>query len=385
MQKLTHDAVEKLLGLESTPKVTIYMPLEATASPPHITENQIRFKNLIHKAVDELKARGDTSKLELELDAVLDKHYDDLEFWKEARRGILLCATPKVMEMFNLPVDTEEYVAVDDSFHLAPILALLGDDRRYYVLTLAQQEPKIYQGDMYGLQSMDIGLPKNLRAALGIDEPNQKSENQGSAVGTSMRTGWFNGRGGARDPMDNDRLKFFHLIDSILHDKLDRSLPLILSGIEAETVEFKNLSKYPGILDSSIEGNHTDTRPDELFAKAWPIVMKELVQPEHKAAREEYERLQGANPERVASDKKAITSAVEQGRVDKLLAMMSSVTTDTVQDKVESVFRITFPEPESSRTVNHLACQVWQMSGKVFSLLPNEMPNGAPMVARLRY
>lgn len=385
MQKLTHEALARLLTADDSPKVTIYMPLEASASPPHITENQIRLKNLIHAAVKELEDSGDTSKLGDRLCSLLDEARDDLEFWKDKRRGILLCAAPGMLQWFDLPVDTEEYVAVDDTFHLAPVLALTGDARDYYVLALAQQHPKLYKGDMYGLEPADIGLPRSIREGLGIDEPNQKTENQGSATGPSTSTGWFNGRGGARDPADIDRLRFFHLIDKLLHDNLDRSLPLILAGIDAETAEFRGLSKYPRIMQAAITGNQTDSRLEDLHQRAQMIVTAELVKPEHDAAREEYERLSGANPERVAGDRKAIMAAAEQGRIDKLLATMSNQTTDTVQDKVESVLRISFPDKDFSRTLNNLAALVWRMSGRIVSLLPHEMPNGSLMVARLRY
>ncbi|HSH17894.1 MAG TPA: hypothetical protein VK978_00775 [Candidatus Saccharimonadales bacterium] len=385
MQKITQDSIAQLLELQASPKVTLFIPLEASAAPPHITENQIRLKNLIHEAVKQLDAMGEDSKLGKELCAYLDEHHDNMDFWKSQSPGLLICAAPGQIQAFSLPVDTEEYVAVDEMFHLAPVLALLNDAREYYVLALAQQSPKLYKGDMYGLEEAGIALPVSMRVGLGIDEPNQKSENQGSATGSSLNTGWFNGRGGARDPMDNDRVKFFHLIDKILHDKADRNMPLVLAGIDAENAEFRDLSKYQHILQGTVTGNHTETRPKELFEKVHPIIMEELVMPEHAAALEEYERLSGANPDRVAGDEKSIVAAAEQGRIDKLLAMMSRHTTDTVQDKVQSVLRISFPEPARSKKLNNLAMQVWQMSGKIISLLPSEMPNGAPMVARLRY
>jgi hypothetical protein len=385
VQKITHEDIQELLSLEETPKVTLYIPLETTAAPPQLSENQIRFKNLIHKAVDELHVKNDASKLGQELRDLLESAQNDIDFWKDRTSGMLLCTTPGMVRIFDLPVDTEEYAAVDDTFHLAPVLALLGDAREYYVLALAQQNPKIFKGDMYGLEIMDIGLPTTMREALGIDEPNQQSENQGSATGSSLRTGWFNGRGGARDPQDVDRLRFYHLIDKMLCEKLDRSSPLILAAIDSESAGFCDLSKYPKKLQGTVPGNHTETRTEELFEKVYPIVQKELVQPEHDAAREEYERLSGANPSKVARDHDTIMEAAEQGRIDKLLAAMGRHTTDTVQDKIESVFRISFPEKEKSRLLNKLAIKVWQMSGKVMSLMPHEMPHDAPMVARLRY
>lgn len=385
MQKLTHDAVQSLMAVEATPKVTLYIPLEVSAAPPAITENQIRFKNLIHTAVEQLKARQDDSKLGIALCDTLERHYEDLEFWKGQGRGLLVCAAPGMMEMYRLPMDTEEYVAVDDTFHLAPILALLNDSKEYYVLALAQQNPKLYKGDMYGLEPADITLPANIRVALGIDEANQKSENQGSATGSSLNTGWFNGRGGARNPQEADRLRFYRLLDEQIRDVDTTGLPLILAATDAETVEYRDNSKYPHILNGIIAGNHTETRPEELFEKAYAIVHAELIRPEHVAVREEYERLSGANPDRVADDTDSILEAAEQGRIDKLLATMTRHTTDTVHDKVEAVMRISFPEPAISKTLNRLATRVWQMSGKVLSLMPHEMPHGASMVARLRY
>lgn len=390
MQKISHDAVSELLTSTAAPAVTvtIYIPMETTASPPHITENQIRFKNLIHKADTELKAKdgkGDESKLGQELCNLLDTYYDDLEFWKAQTRGLLICAAPGNVQMFNLPVDTEEYVSVDDGFHLAPILALLGDAHEYYILALAQQHPRLYKADMYGASEVEGVLPTSLADALRIDELNVENENQGSATGSSMNTGWFNGRGGAHDLANVDRSKYFHRLDKMIYEKLDKSLPLILTGTEDETAEFRSISSHPKILQGTIAGNHTETPANELFEKALDIVNAELVAPAHQAAREEYEQISGANPDRVAHTHAAIMEAAEQGRVDKLLAMMSRHTTDTVQDKVESVFRITFPSADHSKILNKLAAKVWQMRGKVVSLLPNEMPNGAPMVARLRY
>jgi hypothetical protein len=385
MEKITHAAITELLELDSTPKVTIYGPLELGSAPPHITENQIRFKNLVRSAIEQLKAKGDTSKLSRDLEDMLSSNYDNLEFWKDNGRALLICAAPGMARLFQLPIASEEYVSVDDGFHLAPVLALLEDAKEFYILTLAQQNPKLYKGDMYGLMEIDAGLPRSLREGLGIDEPNQKSESQGSATGLSTRTGWFNGRGGSRDPMDNDRLKFFHMIDARLMEKTDRSLPLLLAGIDAEIAEYRSISKYPKLMEGFIAGNHTECQPTELFEKAQAIVHSELIQPEHDAAREEYERLSGANPDRVAHDKDSIMTAAEQGRIDKLLTQFSRNTTDTVTDRVASVLRISFPAEEMSQTLNKLAAAVWAQSGKVISLLPDEMPNGAPMVARLRY
>lgn len=386
MQNISREAVEKLLATtEPQPAVTIYAPMHTTASPPHISENQIRLKNLIHRASEELGKHGDQKQLSDQLQEMLDTTHDDLNFWESQTPGLLICARPGMIEMFHLPIDTDEYVAVDEAFHLAPVLAIMNEEQPYYVLTVAQHGPKLFRGDMYGLKETDVQLPESVYAGLNIDEENQQSENQGSATGPSTNTGWFNGRGGARDPREEDRARFFRMIDNIIYNSADRSLPLILAGIDAETIEYRMLSKYPQILEGTISGSFGDAKPDGLFDRAYAIIEKELIMPAREAALEEYQRLEGANPDKVARDKKSIQEAAEQGRVDKLLAMMGRYTTDTIRDTAASVAKITFPEPEVSKTLNRLALKVWQMSGTIVNLQSNKMPHGALMVARLRY
>jgi hypothetical protein len=394
MEKLNREAVDFLLAQKAKPAITIYAPMIPSGAPPHISENQIRLKNLVHAATNELGPHGAEHELSKTLLETYDKLNADMGFWESQTSGLLVCANSEGITMFNLPMDTEEYVAIDDQFHLAPILGLLADDRQFYVLTIAQQDPRLYKGDMYGLQPVDIKLPASVTDALNIDEANQKSENQGTATGPSSQgaasspasgRGWFNGRGGARNPQEADRIRFFRVLDAVVMDKTDRALPMILGGTESEIVEFRSVSKLPHLLEGTIPGNHADTETATLFEHARKIIQQEIIEPEHAAAVEEYTRLSGANPDRVANDQKTIKSAAEQGRIDKLLASVYRNTSDTVSDSFADVLRITFPGKDNSRTLNNLAVTVWQMSGKVVNVLPNQIPNNALMVARLRY
>jgi hypothetical protein len=394
MEKLNREAVDLLLASSAKPAVTIYAPMIPSGAPPHISENQIRLKNLMHAAASELGPHGAEHELSKMLLETYDKLNADIEFWESQTPGLLICANSEGLKMFNLPLDTEEYVAIDDQFHLAPVLGLLADDRQFYLLTIAQQNPRLYKGDMYGLHVADVKLPASIADALNIDEANQKSENQGTATGPSSQGaasspasggGWFNGRGGAKNPQEADRMRFFRVLDAVVMDKADRSLPIILGGTESEIAEFRSISKHPHILNGTIPGNQADTETANLFDQAYKIIQHELIEPDHAAAVEEYTRLSGANPDRVAHDQKAIKSAAEQGRIDKLLASVYRNTTDTVSDSFADVIRITFPGKDNSRTLNNLAVTVWQMSGKVVNVLPDQIPNNALMVARLRY
>lgn len=390
MEKITRDSILELLNQEvAYPAVTIYMPTHRIATSPNITEDTIRFKNLIHRAVEMVKAeakdRPESKKVAQELCDQLAQKSDDMSFWESRTEGLLICAHPGMMKMYNLPMDTDEYVGLDGQFHLAPLLGMLQDAREYYVLAIAQHNPMLYKGDEYGLELMDIGLPESVNAALNIDENNQQSEQQRSARGGSLNTIAFNGRGGARDPRENDLAMFMRIIDNTLNNKLDRSKPLILAGVDAEIAEYRSMSKYPNILQGAVSGNYSSNShaTDELFEKSYAVIREEVIEAGHRAAIDEYERLKGA--ERVAGTNKDIAEAAEQGRIDTLFVRMTRYTRDTIRDNMKAVTKLTFPDGEFAKTMNEMAIKVWRMSGRVVCLDYAEIPKESPMVATLRY
>ena len=386
MEFLNQDNVRELIDTEiKGSAVTVYIPMTSAGSSPGILEKQTRFRDLMKQAATRVEEKDPSSKLLKEFKQKEAELMADDSFWQDQTQGLLICASEGVWKTFHLPYETEEYVSVNDSYFLAPVLSILSDAQDYYVLTIVQQNPKLFKGDMYGLREADLTLPKDIIAADHIDEKNQKSENQGSAVGSSMNTGWYNGRGGAKNPQENDRMKYFRIIDNAVNKFVHDNTPLILAGIDSEIAEYRGMSKYPNILQTHIGGSHGDARAHQLLAEAQHIIEEEVVRPAHQAAIESYENIHGAFPERSADNKADIVEAAEQGRVGTLLVRITRATTNAVKGTLDAATRITFPDPEMSETLNQLAIKVWKMSGKIIGLSNDEMPHGAPMLAQLRY
>lgn len=386
MEKLDNDNLQELTSSVIPPAVTIYIPMHNTSSPQHITENQLRFKNLLHAAAREIRAyEGEASLFANQLESVIDAFHNDLRFWESQNRGLLICAQPEDIRLFELPIDTEEYLAIDQHFHLAPIIGLLQDAHDFYVLSLARQNPKLYRGTLYGLEVVAAELPESIKAALNIDETDQKGESQATAGAPAGGGGSFNGRGADRSPEVTDRVRFFRMIDKAVCQYTDQNLPLILAGTETDVAEYRSISEHPQLLKTAISGNRSADDNRTLFDAANHILRDEIIVPEHQAAIEEYTRLSGANPERVAFDAKGIDQAAKQGRVDKLLTRLSRYTADTVRDQLEAVPRLTFPSGKDRKWLNDVVLAVWHSSGTVYNLAPDEMPEGKLMAARLRY
>ncbi len=83
-QVLSYQAINELLSEKPrAPAVTIYLPTHISASPPHMSEDQIRLKNIKNKAIKILNAREErASKFAEELDRSLESFLSDTVFWE---------------------------------------------------------------------------------------------------------------------------------------------------------------------------------------------------------------------------------------------------------------------------------------------------------------
>ena len=387
MEELSREAVTGLLSQKpKAPAVTIYLPTHRAATPPNMTQDQIRFKNHLTKAIEILKNRDDGRELEQYLTERLNELLEDRNFWENQTEGLLVCARPGMFRMFNLPVDTEEYVAVADHFHLAPVFGVLQDMQEYYVLVVNQHRPRLFKGTLYGLEQTTVELPETLEQGLNLDEAPQKRELQGSSVGSSMSTSGYNGRGSSKDPADDERLRFWRMVDQQINAKANTKLPLILAGVTSEVSEFRAISHYPKILKASVTGSFNGTAMHDLYEPALKIIRKELLNPMHDDVIAEYKRAKGQAPELAARDLAAIADAAEKGRVDKLLLADIRYTTDTVRDDTVAKPVLTFPPVESAQAVNDIAYQIWNAGGQIIDIERGHMPErGALMLATLRY
>jgi hypothetical protein len=385
MEKLSRQAIAELLKQTKGPLVTMYIPMITSASPPHMSENQLRLKNTFTKAIQTLKKEHGSGSLASQLREQLDKALNDYHFWEDQTEGLLVCASPNAIRMFHLPIDTEAYVAIDDIYHLAPVLALVHDAVSYYVLSIAQHEPKLFSGDMYDLTEVSLGLPHDIKQALHLDEANPRGEQSRSASGSQTSSTSFNGRGSGRDPRDDMRVQFFRHIDHLICNATDTTLPLILAGTDSEIAEYRSISKYPHLLGQAITGSLSGVKTHDVKDKALRIIQHNLIAARHDEAIQSFQQLQGTQPKLTATDSRAISAATEQGQVGTLLINFSRTTADTVRETTKQVQRLTFPRPHISKLINKVAHFVEKGSGTIVNVESPLLSKDAAMAAILRY
>ncbi len=381
MHKLSTEALGELLHQSSAPAVSIYLPTHRQATPPHKHEDQTRYKNRLRHVATILHSYDAPNSIIDSLLARLEALHTDQEFWQNRLDGLAVFASPKGLWVYDLPLDCEEYSAVDTHFHVAPLLALVQDNLPFLVLALNLQTPRLYQGDMYGLEPVTaLTLPHDLISALKIDEFSQRQQHYHVKAG-GYATGQHGG-GTVKDTGHEEKLRFLRLVDEALR-RFDDSKPLILAGATPVIADYRSISSYPHVLEGVIEG---DIRDDELVARheqAWTILSDEYIQQRHQAAVERLAALAGQA--RVTTEPAAILDAAETGRIDTLLVSVSTHTRDTVRDVVSRVKKIIFPAEQHRQFIDQTALLTWYQGGQVLDIEPRLIPVNAPLAAILRY
>jgi hypothetical protein len=389
MPLLSLDELKALVEKSQAPCVSIYMPVQKAG--PDVRQNPIRFKNLIREAEERLDA------MEIRHTEAVDflkpaHELDTAEFWENQDHGLAIFISPEVFRYYRLPIEFQELVVVSDQFHLKPLLYLINNDGRFYLLALSQNDVRFFAGTRYSVKEVEVeNMPKSLDEALQEDEI-QKGVQQRIATsrgGTSnpfSQPGSFHGQGSPdRDKRQEDILQFFHMIDEALHEKLrNKKAPLVVAGVEYLFPIYQEANTYPHLVEEGITGNPENLKPEELHDLAWPIV-EPVFQQSQKEAMERYQELVGADTGKASNDIKEIIPAAYYQRIDSLFVAVGRQLWGEFDPDTMSVDLHPEPEPDDEDMLDFAAIHTLLNGGTVYAVEPEKVPDQAPAAAIFRY
>lgn len=390
MNKVTKSTI-KMLAEEQTGKVvSMYMPTHRYPSPPHIQESQTRFKNMLHSARQIVDDAGPEAKgLQKNLKS-LERLIDDLPFWQSTLEGLAIFVSESDVQMYHLPIECEESVYVADSYDITPLLIMESYDQPFYVLALAQHDSKLFRGDSYGMEPVEIDLPKSVEDALNIDEmfsgSSTKRSHQGGPSGARDVTA-PHGEGDSQGAGSEERLQYFRMIDEKLASDpaVDSTLPMLVAAAENEAGDYLAISKLPSLMDCFLKGNYTQTPMQELHKRAWPMIHEKIVKQKDMKLVEQFNEFRGVD--KASTKLKDIEKAAADGRIDTLLINMIDETRDSIIDSAhdQAVPVIRMMSDMGMKKLKDLACLVYRSGGKMIGLDRSSMPDGAMAAALYRY
>lgn len=394
LEYISRDLVKDLINHPyQSPAVTIYLPTHSRINVATMNEDEIRSKNLIQNARHLIQNYPNNRSVDKSLATLLDEILNERQFWTQQTAGLLICVAPNLLRLFHLPIDTEEYVAVNDHFHLAPIFGLINKQQQYYILNVTQRQPTLYLGDMFGIRKHKINLPESLEKVLNIDEYITNTREQYGSIGASAgkKDKSFNGRGGQKERDYMMRLKFWRIIDQIILTKLNTSFPLLLAGTVKDVSEYGEISHYPNLISQRLGIDTTnDTSNQQIFEKAQAIIEQQLIKPMENKAIENYLSVQKLKPNQIANNLSEINKAAEKGKVDTLILGDIKYTADTIRS-TNNVLPVLMPatvkeNKHFSQLVNDIAYKIWESGGKIIDVDINSLSfTSSRLLATLRY
>ncbi|MDM3858072.1 MAG: hypothetical protein PT120_25065 [Aphanizomenon gracile PMC649.10] len=382
------DELKNLVQNPEYPCVSLYLPMEKLGGETR--QNPIRFKNLIREAENRLDEMGlrhaetvNLLKPAMEL--------DNTDFWEIQNQGLVIFSSPNLFRYYCLPISCPQLVVVGKNFHIKPLLNLINNDGKFYILALSQNHVKFYSGTRYKLEEIAVeNMPQNLAETLLEDEFQKGVQHR---VGTprsvsyaAQQPGSVHGQGSSdREKHEREILNFCYAVDTALHETLrDEKAPLILAGVDYLLPIYQKANTYPHFLETGITGNVELLKTQELNQAAWEIVAP-LFQQEYEDLMAVYLQLAGEESNKIANDIKTIVPAAYYQRVDTLFVPEKEYIWGKFDLPTATVELHPEPAPEDEDMLDFAVIHTMLNGGKVYSLEPEAMPGGVKVAAICRY
>jgi len=384
LSTIRREDIEDLLQLPGRPRVSIYMP--TFRAGVETQQNPIRLKNLLRAVQQKLEESGMESTDAAELMTPVRELVDDQAFWQTQGNGLALFFSPEVFRAYRLPTPLDEFVLVNERFHLKPLFTLLAEEQPFYVLAISLKSIRLIEATQHHAQELEIpGVPQSLPEALGTLTRQYSQFQAGTSAKTVARSPIFHGHGTGEDNLKAEIVQFFNLADKALMKHMDRDVPVVLAGVEYLLPRYKETTEHPKVLDEGLTGNAEGLSPNELRDMAWEIVEPVLTADRRKAA-ERYGDLLGTG--RASSRYEEILPAAHDGRIDTLFVARGVRLWGSYDAKKREV-RLQENQDVAQKGGEDLldlaAVRTFLNGGKVFAVPQQEVPDGQAMAAVFRY
>lgn len=380
MTELSRSDFQILAGENST-CVSIYMPAEKAGAETR--KNPIRFKNLLREAEDKIEQKsGSTPELNDSIESA-KAYIENYDFWQHQNYGLAFFINQDGVKYYRLPYSFEENIKVGDRFYLKPLLPILTNDSKFYLLALSQNQVRFFLGSHYAINEINLpeDVPSSLAEALKYDDPEKQQQyHSGDGGGT---TPIYHGQGVGTTDNKEEIKRFFHQINNALVAAFQQeSTPLILAGVEFLLPIYQEVNSYNNLLEEGITGNPENESPDDLHSSAWSIIEPHLTAAK-QSAMDKYYSLSGTGE--ATSQLESIVAGAANGQVDTLFVADDAQCFGKLDRQTNKVEIDPQATDDNIDLIDFAVTQTYLQSGNVYILEKSQMPESSKAIAILRY
>ena len=385
MTLLTQERFRALADREGQALITILQPVHRTAAGNQA--HRITFKDLRFEVEKQLWARELRGPaIEQRLEPLRRLEDDDRLFSMDADGLAVFLDDAGRLELYHVPLALPPRAYVGHRCYLEPLVELLTDDGRIYVLALSQHGVRLIEVARGGHRLLEWDdLPADLSEVLRAEAgPRPLHFHRAAPPAGDSPASIFHGA--ARDAATLQQEKLRAALRRI-DEALDRHLrperaPLVLAGTPKLVGLYREASKYPHLLDEHIDGSPEHADPARLAEQA-----RQLVRPHTEQRRAQVLEAYGAAAahDRGSDDVGEIVLAAFAGRVETLLTDGQSDVWGRVDPSRPALEIHAERCSHDDELTNLAAVQTLRTHGRVCLIPRDRMPAHSPLAAIYRY
>ena len=377
--ELELSALYTLASLPAALTVSLFLPTHHAGNQGQ--QDRIRLKNLLQQARHVIAIFVGKNNA----DTFLAPAAELLEapgFWSHPREGLALFCRDGSVQYVWTPMTLPELIVTGQHCHLKPLMPLLQQDGKFYLLELTQHGVQLHVGTRFGLQPIALpGAPSSIEEALGTTDTEHHvgvRSMHGGAAGSAMYFGT-----GAEDDAKENIKHYFRRIDTcvcaLLHGE---HTPLVSAGVAYLLPLYSEVNHYPHLNKIGITGSPERSDIRDLHARAWDVVAPHYAGA-NDAARERFAQLAGTAL--TTTDLGDVLRAVYQGRVEHLFITGDAARWGTYDAFTEHMQEYDPRRDQDEDLLNTALLQALATRAKVQVLPQAQLPGGGQVAAVLRY
>jgi hypothetical protein len=367
--------------------VSFYLPTQRAGKPTR--ENPIRMKNRIVEARQQLDGLGWDPRDVDELLAPALSLLDDYEFWQHQLDGLALFMTNGEEHRLQVEHDLPDLSVLGPRFHLKPLLPLVNEQERFFVLAASLGKTRLFEVDRASAKELELpeDTPRSLAQSLRFtdDDPDPTVRHHISSRGESREAeASYHGSGPEQPDRKMEILTFFRMLDNGVHRVVAGSeRPLLFMGVEYLYPLYLEANHYQGLLEGDwVKGNPDQWSPDEIRKIAWEAVHERFERPRREAAAR-FRELAGTGS--AGDELEEVIGAGFDGRIDTLFVALDRQRWGTYDQEGRRVHETGSPTTDAEDLLDLAGVVALRTGAKVFPVPAQEMPSTSEVAAIYRF
>lgn len=385
---LNIDQIRRFAALEANPCISIYLPTHRRAGETQ--QDPIRLKNLVAETEERLISGGMRRPEAENLLKQARLLVDNDSFWQHQSDGLAVFIAPGHTIVLHLPVTVPEEAHIGVRFHIKHLLPMIASNGRFYVLTIAQDCVRLFEGTRYGIQPVQADeIPESISEEQSRTDYQEKVgfHPTGPTPTTWGRPAAMRHSGGEspQDVRENELKEWLRDVANAVEAQMaEETAPLAVVADERNFGHFNAFCGYPHLLPTGITEHPERLDERQLHERAWALVEPVFAR-RLEEAKEHFASLAGESHPRAPRDLSSIVRSARFGRVDVLFVAEDAHVFGTVDlETGEGEVRQDSDE-DGEDLLDRAAAEALNTGARVYALPKEQVPGGNAAAAILRY